>query len=611
MRQEKTSRPIRPYPGYQAEDGEGNGGRIWDRPGPLPPLEVNAPKSRTWRPAPNAQPAALAKALHGLERSSRSDQSFPLKPWPEPERTPSPYPKKDWPPEVYAFDVEHPEHGALHWTACYQATQNNNPWCPYHQMSQGNAGWLPRPSGSWHKKRAEFKAWERSRCVFNQKSLEEIENKSLFYDAEIHVGCFAFCGPTSPFQPVEDEDEVPTMTYPDPTLLQDVHPLEPRPETPPDAHINDMDEYEAAAALLDLHGPIHVPDISEFFDCLPYSKSPDLTMDCDHDVLVDQKTPCESQNAALEETASQEEPPDLTLEIVTDASTVPMSEILKQPACPSCATMPHPDQPFCWATTTPPHKYGVFVGHEGSDVKIRYPPAQFHYPSQLIALRQRQMALRGMIDEGIDPSLVVSMANNNASFPSPTLEATGSPIDAEMAEANVLMMKATEYTETAIPFYIYPSPSIPVRVGKLSNEVVKAVCDSGAEANIICQTYVDKYKFNKLPTRMTFHGFGHTREYYEVIEEYVWIHKKKIKLALFVSPDDRMPSEMLLGMPFFIATGFHLNYATSDRMLSAKFSVEGTRFSISVVDVVKAREDGKVMRALFPTGSKLPKSSKN
>src|SRR6266516_7945461 len=103
---------------------------------------------------------------------------------------------------------------------------------------------------------------------------------------------------------------------------------------------------------------------------------------------------------------------------------------------------------------------------------------------------------------------------------------------------------------------------------------------------------------------MTFHRFGHTREYYEIIEEYVWIHKKKIKLALFVSPNDRMPLEILLGMPFFIAIGFYLNYVTSNRILNVKFSVKGIRFSISVVDVVQAREDGKVIRALFPIGSK-------
>src|SRR5256886_561773 len=153
--------------------------------------------------------------------------------------------------------------------------------------------------------------------------------------------------------------------------------------------------------------------------------------------------------------------------------------------------------------------------------------------------------------------------------------------------------------------------SIPIRVGKLSNEVVKVMCDSSVEANIICQTYVDKYKFNKLPIRMTFYGFGHTWEYYEVIEEYVWIYKKKIKLALFVSPNGRIPSEILLGMPFFIAIGFHLNYTTSDWILSGKFSGEGIRVSNSIGDGNKAREDGEVIRAFFPIGSKLPKSLKN
>src|SRR2546430_13388722 len=111
--------------------------------------------------------------------------------------------------------------------------------------------------------------------------------------------------------------------------------------------------------------------------------------------------------------------------------------------------------------------------------------------------------------------------------------------------------------------------------------------------------------------RMTFYRFSYTREYYEVIKEYVWIYKKKIKLALFISPNDRMPLEILLGMPFFITIGFHLNYVTSDRMLNAKFSVKGIRFSISIIDVIKARKDRKVIWAFFPIGSKLPKSLKN
>ena len=96
------------------------------------------------------------------------------------------------------------------------------------------------------------------------------------------------------------------------------------------------------------------------------------------------------------------------------------------------------------------------------------------------------MALRGMIDKGIDPSLVISMANNNVLFASPTLEVTGSPINTEMAKANILMIKVIEYTETVIPFYIYPSLNIPIRVGKLLNEVVKAIYDNSIKANIIC-----------------------------------------------------------------------------------------------------------------------------
>src|SRR2546430_16756297 len=120
------------------------------------------------------------------------------------------------------------------------------------------------------------------------------------------------------------------------------------------------------------------------------------------------------------------------------------------------------------------------------------------------------MALRGMIDKGINPLLVISIVNNNALFPLLTLEVTSSPIDTKMAKTNILIIKVIEYTETTIPFYIYPSLNIPIRVGKLSNEVVKAIYNNSIEANIIYQTYINKYKFNKLPIRMTFYRFGHT-----------------------------------------------------------------------------------------------------
>ena len=57
-------------------------------------------------------------------------------------------------------------------------------------------------------------------------------------------------------------------------------------------------------ALLDLYRPIYILDISEFFNYLLYSKSSNLTIDYNYNILVDQKTPCESQNAIFKETAS-------------------------------------------------------------------------------------------------------------------------------------------------------------------------------------------------------------------------------------------------------------------------------------------------------------------
>ena len=126
-----------------------------------------------------------------------------------------------------------------------------------------------------------------------------------------------------------------------------------------------------------------------------------------------------------------------------------------------------------------------------------------------------------MISKGVDPLVVISIVNHNAPPPPLALGVTNVPIDDETIDTSILIIRAIEYTETAIPFYIYPSLSIPIRIGKLLNEVVKAIYNNNIEANIIYQTYVDKYKFNKLPIRMTFHRFGNTREYYEVIKEYV------------------------------------------------------------------------------------------
>src|SRR2546430_1148295 len=109
------------------------------------------------------------------------------------------------------------------------------------------------------------------------------------------------------------------------------------------------------------------------------------------------------------------------------------------------------------------------------------------------------------------------------------LEVTSSTIDVEITNTNILIIRAIEYLGITIPFYIYPSLNIPIRVDKLSNEVVRTIYNTGVKANIIYQIYINKYKFNKLPTRITFYRFGHTWEYYEVIKEYVWIYKKKIK----------------------------------------------------------------------------------
>ena len=65
-----------------------------------------------------------------------------------------------------------------------------------------------------------------------------------------------------------------------------------------------MNEYKATMALLDLYRPIYILDISEFFNYLLYLKSPNLTINYDYNILIDQKIPYESQNAILEETTS-------------------------------------------------------------------------------------------------------------------------------------------------------------------------------------------------------------------------------------------------------------------------------------------------------------------
>ena len=125
-----------------------------------------------------------------------------------------------------------------------------------------------------------------------------------------------------------------------------------------------------------------------------------------------------------------------------------------------------------------------------------------------------------MISKKIDPLVVIPLVNNNTLSPL-ALEVTSLMTDVEMTNTNILIIRAIKYSGTTIPFYIYPFLNIPIRVGKLLNEVVRAIYNTGVKANIIYQTYINKYKFNKLPTRMTFYRFSHTREYYEVIKEYV------------------------------------------------------------------------------------------
>ena len=90
-----------------------------------------------------------------------------------------------------------------------------------------------------------------------------------------------------------------------------------------------------------------------------------------------------------------------------------------------------------------------------------------------------------MISERIDPLVVISLVNNNTLSPL-ALEITSLTMDIEMTNTNILMIRVIEYSGITIPFYIYPSLSIPIRVGKLSNEVVRVMYDTGVEANIIC-----------------------------------------------------------------------------------------------------------------------------
>ena len=89
-----------------------------------------------------------------------------------------------------------------------------------------------------------------------------------------------------------------------------------------------------------------------------------------------------------------------------------------------------------------------------------------------------------MISKRVDPSVVISLVNNNTLSPL-ALEVTSLMIDVEITNTNILIIRTIEYSGTIIPFYIYPSLSIPIRVGKLSNEVVRAIYNIGVEASII------------------------------------------------------------------------------------------------------------------------------
>ena len=89
-----------------------------------------------------------------------------------------------------------------------------------------------------------------------------------------------------------------------------------------------------------------------------------------------------------------------------------------------------------------------------------------------------------MISEGVDPLVVISLVNNNTLSPL-ALEVISPTTDVEMTNTNILIIRAIKYSGITIPFYIYPSLSIPIRMGKLSNEVVRAIYDTGIEVSII------------------------------------------------------------------------------------------------------------------------------
>ena len=59
--------------------------------------------------------------------------------------------------------------------------------------------------------------------------------------------------------------------------------MEDEDDTPPVAYLYNKDEYETTVALLDLYGPIQIPNISRHYDYLSCLESPNRIIDYDRD----------------------------------------------------------------------------------------------------------------------------------------------------------------------------------------------------------------------------------------------------------------------------------------------------------------------------------------
>ncbi|KAJ2891752.1 pol protein [Zalerion maritima] len=113
---------------------------------------------------------------------------------------------------------------------------------------------------------------------------------------------------------------------------------------------------------------------------------------------------------------------------------------------------------------------------------------------------------------------------------------------------------------SAIPFFLYPSPCLSIRIGGPKNRLARAIVDTGAEANILKRTYAQEHGFEAHQARVAFSGYNGQKTNSALVTRQ-WVHvssrPERIAQNFFVPEEDREGApEVILGMPFIVATGW-------------------------------------------------------